>query len=228
VPIDPAAIATLPLFRRLTPADRGRIAAVAASRTYARGERLFDEGDTPDDLFIVTAGRVKVFKHGPVGHDVILEIFGPGDPIGAVAVYESRPYPASAAALEVSTCLRIPSRPFFELLEASPTLVRGLLSGLSLRLVELTTRLAELTSSRVDVRLARLFLKLSDRIGRADRGGVFIPLPLSRQELADLAGTTIETAIRIMSRWGKADVLRTEPDGFTVVDRANLEKLAGE
>ncbi len=104
--------------------------------------------------------------------------------------------------------------------------MRGLLGSLSLRLVELTTRLAELTGGRIDSRLARLFLKLSDQLGRQDRGGVFIPLPLSRQELADLTGTTIETSIRIMSRWNKDDVLRTEKDGFVVLDRSALEAVA--
>jgi CRP/FNR family transcriptional regulator len=92
----------------------------------------------------------------------------------------------------------------------------------------LTARLAELTGGRIDVRFARLFLKLAEQLGRQERGGIFIPLPLSRQELADLTGTTIETCIRIMSRWNKEDVLLTEKDGFVVVDRATLEALAAE
>jgi len=78
----------------------------------------------------------------------------------------------------------------------------------------------------VETRFARLFLKLCDQIGKPDRGGVFIPMPLSRQELADLSGTTIETAIRIMSRWQKDDVLHTEKDGFVVLDRAALDEAA--
>ena len=171
-------------------------------------------------------GRVKVYKRAPAGNDIILEIFGPGGPLGAVAAYESRPYPASAAALESASCLLIPRQQFFTLLEQHPSLVRGLLGSLSLRLVELTTRLAELTGGRVETKLARLFLKLADQLGRAERGGTFIPLVLSRQELADLTGTTIETSIRIMSRWGKEDVLRTEKDGFVLVDRTELDTVA--
>ena len=65
-------------------------------------------------------------------------------------------------------------------------------------------------------------------MGRADRGGTYIPLALSRQELADLTGTTIETCIRIMSRWNKDEVVRTDKDGFVVVDRAELERIAAE
>jgi CRP/FNR family transcriptional regulator len=104
--------------------------------------------------------------------------------------------------------------------------VRGLLGSLSLRLVELTTRLADMTGGRVDVRLARLFLKLADQMGTPARGGIFIPLPLSRQELADFTGTTIETAIRIMSRWNRDGIILTEKEGFLLLERATLEALA--
>ena len=77
-------------------------------------------------------------------------------------------------------------------------------------------------------RFARLFLKLAADMGRQERGGVLVPLALSRQELADMTGTTIETAIRIMSRWGKQQIVRTEKDGFVVLDRAALENLSAE
>jgi CRP/FNR family transcriptional regulator len=64
-------------------------------------------------------------------------------------------------------------------------------------------------------------------MGRLERGGTFVPLPLSRQELADMTGTTIETCIRIMSRWSKDQVVLTEKDGFVVLDRGALESLTG-
>jgi CRP-like cAMP-binding protein len=224
--IGPDVLARLPLFRRLTPEDRSRIAAVAFLRSFERGDTIFSEGDEPDLFVTVLTGRVKIFKQTPAGKDMILDLFGPGDPLGTVAVYEGRAYPASAAAMEPTTCLLIERRAFFLLLEQHPTLVRGLLTGLTLRMVELTNRLSELTGGHVDARFARMFLKLADQIGRAERGGIFIPMALSRQELADLMGTTIETCIRIMSRWGKDDVVRTERDGFVVVDRAALEQIS--
>jgi CRP-like cAMP-binding protein len=100
--------------------------------------------------------------------------------------------------------------------------------GMTIRLVELTNRLAQLSGTRVEPRFARLFLKLADQMGREERGGLFIPLALSRQELADMTGTTIETGIRIMSRWGKEEVVRTEKDGFVILDRRTLEATAAE
>jgi CRP/FNR family transcriptional regulator len=214
------------IFRRLNADDRQRLAAVSSMHTYDKGALLFSEGDPSDQLFTVATGRVKVYKTTARGSDVILEIFGPGDPVGAVAVYEGRPYPASAITLEPTTCLLVPRQSFFTLLETHPTMVRGLLVGLTHRLVELTNRLAELSGGRVEARLARFFLKLTTDMGQARPDGVFIPLSLSRQELADMIGTTIETSIRIMSRWGKQELVRTEKDGFLVIDRPGLEGIA--
>ena len=213
------------IFRRLTRDDRLRLADVASIRAFDKAAHLFSEGDDSAFLYTVITGRVKVFKTTPRGTDVILELFGPGDPVGAVAVYESRAYPANAVALEPTTCLLIPRQAFFSLLETYPTMVRGLLVGLTHRLVELTNRLTELSGGRIEGRLARFFLKLAQDVGQTRDDGTFIGLALSRQELADMIGTTIETSIRIMSRWGKENIVRTEKHGFLVLDRAALETV---
>jgi CRP/FNR family transcriptional regulator len=214
------------IFRRLAGEDLQRVAKVAARRDYEKGAIVFNEGDASDELFTIVSGRVKVFKTTARGTDVILEIFGPGDPLGAVAAYESRAYPAGAVALEPTTCLLIPRTAFFSLLEHHPTIVRSLLSGLTHRLVELTSRLAELSGGRVEARLARFFLKLATQIGQPKPEGTFIPLALSRQEIADMIGTTVETSIRVMSRWGKDDLIQTDKEGFLLRDRPALETLA--
>lgn len=216
----------IPMFRRLGPEDRGQIAAVSSLVEFDRGEEIFAEGDLARWLYVALDGHVKIAKLTPAGREVILEIFGPGDPIGAVAVYEGKTFPASARALEPVRCLRTPRDAFFRLLAERPTLLAGLLGGLTLRLMELTDRLVELSGARVEERMARLLLKQAAELGRPERGGLFLPLHLTRQELADLAGTTLETAIRIMSRWGKRRLVVTEPDGFLILDGAALESLA--
>jgi CRP/FNR family transcriptional regulator len=215
-----------PVFRVLSPVDRETVARVASIRNYTKGQTIFEEGEPSDAFYTIAAGRVKVFKMLPSGKDLILEVFGSGDPLGAVAAYDGRPFPAGAVALEDTACLVISRPDFFRLLEQHPTLVRGLLLGLTHRLVELTNRLAELSGGTIERRFARLFLKLASEMGRQERGGTFVPLSLSRQELADMTGTTIETCIRIMSRWGKQEIVRTEKDGFVVLDRGALQGAA--
>lgn len=215
-----------PVFRKLSPQDLRTIAQAATLKRYEKGQVIFEQDAPSDAFYTIASGRVKILKMLASGKDLILEVFGTGDPLGAVAAYDGRPFPAHAVALEDTACVVIPRRTFFALLEEHPSLVRGLMLGLTIRLVELTNRMAELSGARIEPRFARLFLKLAGDMGRAERGGTFVPLALSRQELADMAGTTIETAIRIMSRWGKDEIVRTDKDGFLILDRATLEATA--
>jgi CRP-like cAMP-binding protein len=221
-------LAATPVFSKLSPQDRHTVAQSASLKRYEKGQTVFAQGMPSDAFYTIASGRVKVFKMLPTGKSMILEVFGRGDPLGAVAAYDGRAFPASAVALEPTTCVVIPRPVFFRLLEEHPSLVRGLMLGLTVRLVELTNRLAEVSGTRIEPRFARLFLKLAGEMGRPERGGTLVPLGLSRQELADLTGTTIETAIRIMSRWGKDEIVRTEKDGFVILDRQTLESTAAE
>ena len=171
-------------------------------------------------------GSIKVVKSTAAGRDVILEVFGRGEPFGAVAALEEIPYPAGAIALEVTEVVAIRRDELFSLLENRPTLVRGLLSGLTQRLVALSQRIADQSGGRVEARLARVFSRFATERGEPQGKEIFVAVALSRQELADLAGTTIETAIRTMSRWEKEGVVLTERGGFRIANPAALGELA--
>jgi len=214
----------VPLFQCLEPEERRVLAPLCRGVVYEKGEEIFREGAPAEDLCFVVLGRVKVVKAGPE-RDVILGLFGPGEPVGAVAVFEGKRFPASAVALEPSTVLRVPERAFFAAIDAHPEMTRRLLQGLMVRQFEISRRLADL-SAPVERRIARLLLTLAARMGRAVSGHVEIPLALSRLEIAELTGTTVETAIRVMSRWGKEDLVVTTPDGFVVNDEAALKQIA--
>ena len=214
----------VPLFQCLKPKERQLLSPVCRVVAYEKGEEVFREGAPAADLCFVVLGRVKVVKAGPQ-RDVILGLFGPGEPVGAVAAFEGRRFPASAVAIEPSTILRVPERAFFATIDSHPEMVRSLLQGLMLRQLEITRRLADLTAP-VEQRIARFFLTLAARLGRTTGEGLAIPLVLSRLEIAELTGTTVETAIRVMSRWGKEDLVATTPDGFVVRDEATIREIA--
>jgi CRP/FNR family transcriptional regulator len=216
----------VPLFQSLNEAERQLLAPVCRVRAYERGEAVFEEGEPASDLCFVLIGQVKIVKAAP-DRDVILGLFGPGEPIGAVAVFEGKRFPASAIALEPSSILRVPEREFFATIDAHPEMTRRLLQGLMLRQFEITRRLTDLTGP-VEWRIARLFLMLAERLGRRQGATVTIPLALSRQEIADLTATTIETAIRVMSRWGREGLVSTEAAGFTISDVGALRAAARE
>jgi len=215
---------SVPLFAGLTAEDRKLLGPLCRARAYEKGEKVFSEGEPAKELCFVVLGRLKVVKSAP-GRELILGLFGPGEPVGMVAVFEGRPYPASAIALEPSTVVHVPEHEFFGVLGDHSGLVKRLFQGIMTRQLELTKRLADLTG-HVDARIARLFLTLADKAGRREGAGVFIRIALTRQEIADLAATTVETAIRVMSRWGKDGLVETREDGFFVPDVEELKKHA--
>lgn len=227
MPIEaPIPFDSVPLLAGLRKDDRELIAPLCRMRGYEKGETIFREGDPADRIHFVHIGRVKVIKSAG-GRDVIIEILGPGEPVGAVAVFERRPFPASAVTLEPTGILSIPEREFFSLLENRPQMMRHVLAGLTYRLMMVNKRLADMTGS-AEHRAAKLFLTLADRVGIPSDGGVVIPLTLSRQEIADLIGTTLETAIRLMSRWQKDGFVLTEKGGFRIVEKDALRAVGGD
>ena len=219
------AVRSLPMFRGLSPEDHRRLSALATVRDYARGDALWRQGDAADDLTILLKGRVKIVHHADAG-DVIYEIFGPGEPVGAIAVYNYIPYPASAVCLEAVSLLALPRRDYMELLERYPDFTRGVIRELTRMVLALTHKLEEMRGQRVDVRIAQLFLTLGRRMGVPKGDALEIPIALSRQEIADLVGTTVESAIRVLSRWGREGVLVTGKGRFVVPSLERLSRIA--
>lgn len=213
----------VPLFQCLNAHERRLLAPVCRAVAYEKGDEIFREGDPATDLCFVVIGRAKIVKAAPE-RDVILGLFGPGEPLGAVAVFEGKRFPASAVALEPSTILHFPEREFFATIDAHPEMTRRLLEGLMRRQFEISRRLADLTGP-VEKRIARLLFMLAARVGKRVGSGATIPLALSRQEIADMTATTVESAIRVMSRFGKENVVITGGDGFSIPDLRALEVL---
>jgi CRP-like cAMP-binding protein len=219
-----AAVHGLPVFRGLSADDQKRLAQLATLRDYERGDFLWHAGDPADALTVIVRGRVKIVRHAEAG-DVILELFGEGEPVGAIAVYNYIPYPASAVCLEPVTLLVLPRRDYFELLDRQPEFARGVIRELTKLVIALTRKVEEMRGQPVETRIAQLFLTLAERMGKETREGIEIPLALSRQEVADLVGTTVESAIRVMSRWGRESVLITGEGRFVIPSREKLRAV---
>ena len=151
---------SIPLLATLKVDDRAALEPLCRMRGYEKGEVIFREGDPADRIHFVYAGRVKIVKAAGT-RDLIIEILGPGEPAGAVAAFERRPFPATAIALEPAGIVSIPEREFFELFERRPEMTRSVLSGLTMRLMMVNKRLADMTGS-AESRAARLFLTLAE------------------------------------------------------------------
>ena len=220
-----SAVRALPVFRGLSPDDQRRLASLATVADYARGDYLWHAGDESEYLTVIVRGRVKIVRHAESA-DVILELFGEGEPVGAIAVYNYMPYPASAICLEPVTLLRLQRRDYFELLDRHPDFARAIIREQTKLVVALTRKIEEMRGQRVEVRIAQLFLTLAERMGRESPSGIELPIQLSRQEVADLVGTTVESAIRVLSRWGREGVLISGQGRFVIPSRDKLRQAA--
>ena len=215
-----------PMFRGLKPEELQAVASAGSLTEHDRGDWLWRTGDEASSLTVILRGRVKIVRETPDGGNMILELFGPGEPVGAVAMYNYMPYPAAAMCMEPVTLFRVPRRDYFELLDRNPEIARGLIRELTRIVVGLTHKVEELRGSRIEVRIAKLFLMFGQRMGKPEGAGLRIPLALSRQEIADLVGTTVESAIRTLSGWGRSGLVITEGEGFLIPDVEALERLA--
>lgn len=191
------------IFSGLTGKELSGISALFEERRIKKDEYIFMEEDPSGWFYILSSGRVKIVKHSQSGKDIILEIISPGDVFGGVAVLDKKPFPASAQAMEPVSVVRISRRNLFDLMEEHPVLKLAIVKSFSDRLRNAHETLKNIATERVERRIASLLLKLSEKVGIDDKGYKKLDFPLTRQEIAEMVGTTVETCIRTMSKYQK-------------------------
>jgi CRP-like cAMP-binding protein len=219
-----AGIEDLKGFRTLHPAERATIAAATREQRVTAGKILFGEGQPADSLWAVKEGLVHIVKSGPDGREIVLEVIPPGELFGAVVALQNRPYPASAVAAADGVVWRLPAVLARDLCQKHPTLRSAVLEQVATRLRDAHERLRSVALERVEQRLARMLLTLAQKIGQT-KSGVTV-LNVTRQELADMIGTTVETTIRITSKWQQAGVISSSRHQLGLADLPALQKIA--
>jgi CRP-like cAMP-binding protein len=215
-----------PVFATLPPDELDMLGAVARASTYRPREHIFMEGDPASWFCVVKSGRVKILRQSRSGKDVVLELLGPGEPFGGVAVLERRPYPATAEAMEATVVVKIPAESIRSVAERHPSVVRELALLIGRRLRSAHDSMKSLAVDPVEARLAATLLRLGEREGRRGKEGLVLPFHPTRQNLADMAGTTVETTIRVVSRWLKEGVLLDDGARLVLTNVAALRRLA--
>ncbi len=206
------------IFSSLNEDELAELAGLAIEHSFKSGEFVFWGGDTPDWFYMVAEGRVKVLKHSSLGKDFIIAFFGPGEMFGEVAVFEKKPYPASAQAVAATKVLGIKREDFLSFIVHRPEVALRIINVLGGRLRDAQGRLSDIAGERVEQRLAKTLLMLSSKLGPT--------LPFTKQEIADMAGTTTETAIRIMSRLKDEGIIRSVRGKTVILDEAKLRLLS--
>jgi CRP/FNR family transcriptional regulator len=202
------------------------LAAVARHERYRARDVVFTEGDPALWFCLVESGRVRIFRQSRGGKDVVLDLLGPGEVFGGVAVIERRPYPASAQATEPSLVTKLPQAAMVALAERSPALIKEMALMMGRRLRAAHEAVRSLAVDPVEARLAATLLRLAEREGTREPRGLALPFHLTRQSLADMTGTTVETTIRVVSRWLKEGIVHEAGSRLALADVEALRELA--
>jgi len=209
------------LLANLSEAERRQVLRAGSVRRLDKGDVLFHQGDPAEALFVVEDGRVKMTQLGADGQEVIVRTAAAGEMFAAIAVLDGKTYPFGAAALPEARLRVFPRAVLHALFRASPTLQANVLSVVGSHSREMLDRVREMATEPVPQRLARALLRLLP-----EDGGPQEVQGLSRQDLADMTGTTLYTVSRVLSEWQAAGVVVAGRGRVAVRQRVRLEALA--
>lgn len=215
------------LFSSLSPQELSVISAQFTEEEFEKDQYIFAEGDPPDCLYIVKEGTIKMVKHSPSGREMIMAIMTAGDMIGEVAVFDGGPYPATAQGMGKGFIMKLPRKEFISLLNRHPSVALQIIGDLGKKLRAALNVARELRGELVEGRIAMVLLKLARKIGTPVEGGVMLTIPVTRQDVADMVGSTIETTIRVISRFKKEGMVR-DSKGKMIIDVKRLGNILKE
>ncbi len=195
-------------FTGLPEGTLGEVCAAYTERSVDKGAFFFHQEDTAEHLYLLADGRVKMGQLAEDGQQVTMRIIVPGQLFGGVAVLGGKaPYPVSAEAMEPSVGLCWKGEFLLGLARRDPGLGLNMTELMFAHLQEMQNRFRELATERVERRVARTLLRLASQAGRKVKEGLLIDLPLSRQEVAEMTGTTLFTVSRLLSEWERRGIL---------------------
>jgi CRP/FNR family transcriptional regulator, nitrogen oxide reductase regulator len=215
-------------FEGLSPQARAEVLARGTPRKLASREALEREGEPAETFYLVESGYLKLTQLTSEGEAVIVRFIGPGEPFGGVVVLHRGTYPVTAEAVGPAR-VRAWHRPvLLDLIERHPQIKTNLMQAIAGHMNDALTRVRELATERVPQRLARTLLRLATRSDQPASVPRRLEHPLSRQELAELTGTTLFTVSRILSQWEAEGVLESSRQQITILAPRRLERIATE
>lgn len=181
-----------------------------------------------DTVYVLHLGRVKLTESTPEGQQVLLRFIGPGEMFGPWAMLEGQVYPVSAQAVRWCQALAWNGKTLTTLMEGCPRIALNAVRELTARLLNLQELHLELATERVERRVAHALIRLAGEAGWKAEGGVLIDMPLSRQDLAEMTGTTLYTVSRILSAWQRDGLLAIGRQRVSILDSAGLMAIAAD
>jgi CRP-like cAMP-binding protein len=224
--IDKSLVKSFALFDKMPDADLERLLSLATIRRVEAGEAIFEQGAPATHFFLLLHGRLKVTQVTPDGQQIIVRVVHPGDLFGFAKALQRVDYPGTALCISESLAICWPTELWPQFIDRNPQLAVTALNTIGQRLEEAHTRIREMSTEEVERRVAHTVLRLSKQAGKAEGSGVRIDFPISRQDIAEMTGTTLHTVSRILSAWEAKGLVEGGRQKLLVRDIKGLKALA--
>ena len=227
-PLDRSLIQSLPVFSAMDDVELDDVISRATALRIPKGAAVFEQGETAKAFYVLLNGRLKVMKLTPDGQQVVIRFVVPGDIYGIAKALNREDYPATATALVDSVTLAWDMAVWDEFMDRHPAFARNVMRMLGRRIEEAHTRLKEMATQDVEHRVAHAVLRLVSQSGRNVEGGVLVDFPVTRQEIAEVSGTTMHSVSRVLSAWENANLVVVGRQKVIVCDLERLSRIAEE
>ncbi|MGF6258788.1 CRP-like cAMP-binding protein [Ensifer sp. LBL] len=224
--LDRTLVKSLPLFQKMSDPELDTLLTRATVRRVPQNEAVFEQGATADFFFLLLNGRLKVTQVTKDGQQIIVRVVNPGDLFGFARALQRSDYPGTATAATESLVLAWPTELWNIFVQKNPHLAVNALHTIGQRLDEAHTRIREMSTEEVERRVAHTVLRLAEQAGKPESGGIRIDFPISRQDIAEMTGTTLHTVSRILSAWEGRGLVVGGRQKLTLKDIPGLRRLA--
>jgi len=226
MPLDRSLISSLPAFAGLDGADLDVILLRARSSRFPKESEVFRQGEDAQSFFLLLSGHIRVVRTSPEGHQVIARYINEGELFGIAMALGRTTYPATAVAAVDCVVLAWPNSVWPELQSRFPAFGASTYRAVGQRLQETQAQVMEMSTQQVEQRVANALLRIVNQSGRKTTEGIEIDFPITRQDIAEMTGTTLHTVSRLLSAWEDEGIVRSGRQKVIVTDPHTLVLVA--
>lgn len=234
MPLDRSLIASLPAFAGIDGEDLDVILSQARSARYPKDSEVFAQWQEARSFFLLLSGHIRVVRTSPEGHQVIARYINEGEWFGIAMALGVTTYPASAIAAVDCVVLSWPNSIWPDLQARVPALGASAYRTVGERLRQTQEQVMEMSTQQVEQRVAHALLRIINQSGRKTGEGIEVDFPITRQDIAEMTGTTLHTVSRLLSAWedegivrgGRQKVIVTDPHALVLVAENRRRKPA--
>ncbi|MDR6434785.1 MULTISPECIES: Crp/Fnr family transcriptional regulator [Brucella/Ochrobactrum group] len=216
----------MPVFSGMDAPAFEKLLDQSTHRTVPQGHTVFQQGEEAKLFYILVHGRLKVTQVTADGQQLIVRVVNPGDLFGFALALGRKDYPGTPFALVDSRVLAWPMDLMSEFMARHPTLAVKTMQMIGSRLDAAHSRIREISTQEVEQRVAHAIIRLADEAGVKEDSGIRIDFPVSRQDIAELTGTTLHTVSRIISQWQGKGLVEGGRKSLIVRDLKRLKHIA--